>query len=425
MASAVSECGPSAAAPAEPPSTPALTLDQAINLCLLADPRIRAGLESINQSHADALTAALKPNPDLAADIQLLPLTRPFTVTEQGGPPQFDVQIAYPIDWFLFGKQAAALVSAGLGVRVAEAEYADLVRRRVMEVALAFFDVLENRALRELARQELENLRYVEAVARKGVEAGERTMVELNRVRLDLLSSQRELRNAEAALVASRARLRALLGRCDADPGFDVAGTLDAPLAADPPPVEEAYRLAIQHRPDLAARRWKVSQARANVTVEERRAYPTIKPFLGYTRQFQRSIGFPDANSWSAWVEMSLPFCNRNQGNRAKAASQAVQSQLELETGLIELRAEIETVVEELRAARANAELIVPEQLRLAEQVRDAVEKAYRKGEQTLLDVLDARRNYHETYRGYLTARATYWRALYKFNAAVGKQVIR
>jgi cobalt-zinc-cadmium efflux system outer membrane protein len=279
-----------------------------------------------------------------------------------------------------------------------------------MEVALAFFDVLENRALRELARQELENLRYVEAVARKGVEAGERTMVELNRVRLDLLSSQRELRNAEAALVASRARLRALLGRCDADPGFDVAGTLDAPLTADPPPVEEAYRLAIQHRPDLAARRWKVSQARANVTVEERRAYPTIKPFLGYTRQFQRSIGFPDANSWSAWVEMSLPFCNRNQGNRAKAA---------------ELRAEIETVVEELRAARANAELIVPEQLRLAEQVRDAVEKAYRKGEQTLLDVLDARRNYHETYRGYLTARATYWRALYKFNAAVGKQVIR
>ena len=32
---------------------------------------------------------------------------------------------------------------------------------------------------------------------------------------------------------------------------------------------------------------------------------------------------------------MTLPICNRNQGNRAKAASRAVQGQLDLEAGLV------------------------------------------------------------------------------------------
>src|SRR5262249_8679291 len=96
--------GPSATA--EPAG---LTLDQVINTTLLADPKIGAGLEAINQANADALTASLKPNPELFTDVQLLPLPRPFTVDAQGGPPQQDVIVSYPIDWFLFGKRAAAM----------------------------------------------------------------------------------------------------------------------------------------------------------------------------------------------------------------------------------------------------------------------------------------------------------------------------
>ena len=44
-----------------------------------------------------------------------------------------DVQVGYPIDWFLFGKRAAAMASARQGVRQSEADYADLVRQRVTD----------------------------------------------------------------------------------------------------------------------------------------------------------------------------------------------------------------------------------------------------------------------------------------------------
>lgn len=409
-----------------PRNLPGLTLDQVINQCLVADPKIRTGLEAINQANADALTASLKPNPTLFADIQLLPLTRPFTVTDQGGPPQQDVQVGYPIDWFLFGKRAAAMAASARGVRVSQAEYADLIRERVTDAAVAYFDLLEAKALRNLAQQDVQNFKRVEASVRKAVEAGGRAVVELNRVRLELLKREQALLDAELTVVTARAKLRARLGRSDADPAFDIAGSLDVPLRGRPLPADEAYSLALQNRPDMAALRWKVAQAQANVDLERRKAFPEVTPNFGYTRQYQlQAIGFPDASSWSAAVTMTLPICNRNQGNRAKANSLAVQSQFELRTEEVNLRSEIETIVQEFATAHAKAEAVAQDQLRLSTEVRDSITRAYDEAKgRTLLDVLEAQRDFRETYRLYISSRAAYWRAWYKFSSAIGMQVV-
>ena len=149
-----------------------------------------------------------------------------------------------------------------MGICVSQSDYADLVRQRVTETALAFYDILEAKASLELARQDVENLERVEAVTAKAVENGGRPKVELSRVRLELLTSRRELRDAESALVTAKAKLRALLGGANADPGFDVAGTLDAPLTAEPLGVEESFSMAAENRPDILSLRRKVAKAR-------------------------------------------------------------------------------------------------------------------------------------------------------------------
>ena len=414
--------GSSSAAPL-PPS--ALTLDQAINLCLTNDPRIRAGLEAVNQVRGDAWTASLRPNPELNVAGGLLPLNRPFTPEAPGGPSEFDAGVSYAIDWFLFGKRAAAMASATTGIRVSECEYADLVRKRVTETALAFHDVLEAKALLELARQDLENLERVEAVTRKAVDNGGRPQVELNRIRLELLTRRRGQRDAESSLVTTKAKLRVLLGGANADPGFDVAGTLDGPLTAEPLSVEEAFAMATENRPDLLALRRKVAKAQADVVVERRNAMPEVKSDFGIVHQFQRPIGTSDVTTWGTGLTMTVPLFNRNQGNRAKAASVVAQSNYELQVGLVELRAEIEQAVQALRTAQQNAASVAQQELRLAAQVRDAIGKAYEAGGRPLIDVLDAQRNFRETYRIYITSRADYWRSLYRYNSAIGKQVAR
>ncbi len=401
-----------------------MSRDQVINAVLLADPRIRAGLESISQANADALTASLKPNPTFNLNGTLLPLTRPFTVDRQGGPPQLDVGLAYPIDWFLFGKRAAAMQSAGLGVRVSEAEYADLVRRRVLEASTAYYDLLEAKALVDLAGQDLENLVRVENVTEKAVEGGGRPRVDLDRIRLDRLRSEQGLRDAMNKSVAATATLGALLGRADADPAFNVAGAFAREVAEVPLTADAAFAFAIEHRPDLSALQWKRQQAQADTVVEDRKAYPEITPVVGVTRQFQqKAIGFPDASSFGVGLSMTLPVHDRNQGNRAKAASVVVQNQYEYQAGVVALRAEVVQADQELRTAAANARAVAGEQLKLAEQVRDSIAQAYAAGGRPLIDVLDAQRNYRETYRLYINSRAAYGRAAVKFNATLGKQV--
>lgn len=294
----------------------------------------------------------------------------------------------------------------------------------MLQAATAYYDVLAAKALRDLARQDVDNLKQVESITQKSVTAGNRPAVELNRVRLDRLQSEQTLRDAEKTLVNAKAQLSVLLGRSDADSEFDVAGRLDELPQLEPLPAEEAYATALQNRPDLAALRWKVSQAQASTVVERRNAYPELTPQIGYTRQFQqKAIGFPDASSFGFGFDMTLPLFNRNQGNRFKAASVLAQSQLELRAGEVELRAEVTQADQNLRTAAANAKAVAGEQLKIAGEVRDTINQSYALGNRPLIDVLDVQRNYRETYRLYIMSRAELGRAVVNYSATLGKKV--
>jgi cobalt-zinc-cadmium efflux system outer membrane protein len=122
---------------------------------------------------------------------------------------------------------------------------------------------------------------------------------------------------------------------------------------------------------------------------------------------------------------MTLPIFDRNQGNRAKAASLFVQSQRDYDAALVSLRAEVESAAQDLRTAAANAEAIAADQLKIAREVLDSITTVYQAGGRPLVDLLDAQRNFRETYRAYITARAAYWRALYRYSAALGRKVTR
>ncbi|HEX3313791.1 MAG TPA: TolC family protein [Gemmataceae bacterium] len=401
-----------------------MTLDQVISTTLLADPKLRSAFEEITQSKGDLWTAGLRPNPTFSPGGQFLPLTHPFTVDRTGGPPELDLGASWQLDWFLFGKRAAAIVAANKQLRATEQDYYDTVRQRIRDAALAFYDILEAQGLAEQARQDLQNLQKVENVTQRAVENGGRAQVELNRIRLDRLRSDQTLREAIGLATTNRSKLRAFLGRSDSDSSFDIIGSLDLPAVKPNLTTDEAFAIAQENRPDILSLRWKIDKAQADTIVEHRKAFPEVTAKLGYSRQFQtRAIGMPDANSYFTGVDVTLPIFDRNQGNRLKASSNLAQSQYDYQAGLVDLRAEIEQVLTELRMAQATAEAAGGEQLKLAGEVLDAITKAYAAGGRPLLDVLDAQRNFRDTYRLYITSRANYWRASVKLSATLGKKL--
>ncbi|TPQ27697.1 TolC family protein [Methylomonas koyamae] len=401
------------------------TLDAAIKQALDADPQIRAGVETVRQAEADLVTAGLPPNPSLSTSGSLMPLNKPFTVDRQGGPPQLDVGVSFPVDWFLFGKRAAAVIAAEKGVDVATAGFSDLVRQRIAGTISAFYDVLEAQSSLELAREDLQNLSEVEKITANRVELGGVGTVELDRVRLSIFSSRREARAREVALEGSLSRLRSFLGYTQSI-ALKINGSLDVSSPAAPLAPETVFAVAEENRPDIIALKNQVTQAEATVELEERNAYPVVTPKIGYTRQFQeKAIGYPDANSWGIGVDMTVPLFDRNQGNINKAKSAKVQTEYTLNAQLVALRAEIDQALKAYESAYQVLTTDDPGQLEAARNVRDKIRTAYELGGKTLMEVLDAQRTYRETYRLYIAGRSNYWHSLHALNAAIGKQVVR
>jgi cobalt-zinc-cadmium efflux system outer membrane protein len=408
------------------PAVEKMTFDQAVTATLLADPKIRAGLEGITQARADLWTSSLFPNPTMLVDGLMLP-TRGVTPERTSGPTQMDVFASYPIDWFLFGKRAAAMSSARLGVRQSESDYADLIRQRVATTATAFYDVVEAKELLKLAHEDLANLKKVEAITEKAVKGGNRAKVDLDRIRLDMLKSEQAVREAVSALEVAKAKLRSLFGRTDPDPAFDVTANIDAPLTAELVPLEKAYALAQENRPDIQSLRWQVDKARADVVVEDRKRFPEVTPAVGYTRQYQGpALAQPDADSWNVSITTTVPFFNRNQGNRMKAQSIAVQNRFNLDGALVDLRAEVTQTYQDFDTAQKNAQAIAQDQKKSAQDVLDKITQSFEApgaGGMRYVDVLDAQRSYRDTYRAYISSRANYWRSAYRFSAAIGMQI--
>ena len=63
--------------------------------------------------------------------------------------------------------------------------------------------------------------------------------------------------------------------------------------------------------------------------------------------------------------------------------------------------------------------------LQMAKDVRDTMEYSYQHGQATLLDYLDAQRDYRATYVDYLNLVGAYLTAAGQLNLAVGREVIQ
>ncbi len=398
---------------------PGLTLEEAIQASL-RHPRVRAAQEAVNQARAELQSAAVIPNPSLSIEGGLLPLSRAFTPERPGGPSELAGSLSYPIDRLLFGKRSAAIEAGEAALRVAEAEYADAIRQRALEAALAFYDVLEWQNMLGVAQDAVGDLSHLEGAVQASVESGGRSQLDLARVRLAARVAQREERSIRAELDAARLRLAALLDPPREPARIVAAGSFDDPLPSATLSTEQAYQIAVQTRPDILALRHKSALAKSAQLVEERNAWPEASVGINVTHQFQQPIGAPDVTAFGVAFEVTLPFFDRNQGNRARAIAAASQAELELAATLLELRAEVQLAVQALATAEQNARLISEKELTLAAQIRDSIQQALASGGRPMIELIDAQQSYRETYRAYVASRAELWRARVRLQATLG-----
>ncbi len=167
------------------------------------------------------------------------------------------------------------------------------------------------------------------------------------RVRLMVLDVSLALGSRESELKKAKAKLRPLIGmhcdRCRLRSGWFASGRSDT---VPPPELNDAITLAEARRPDMMSDRHAIAQASANVHSEQRKAKPQVSLTPGWSYQYQRAAtGFRNGSMLDVGVSTTLPITDRNQGNIRKAEWQLTEAQLAHQANVADLRAEVESVL--------------------------------------------------------------------------------
>jgi cobalt-zinc-cadmium efflux system outer membrane protein len=125
-------------------------------------------------------------------------------------------------------------------------------------------------------------------------------------------------------------------------------------------------------------------------------------------------------SSGSFFFNIEIPIFSRNQGEILRTRYAITQSQ---ETATAAEQAVLTDVANAYEPARTNGQIVEfysSGYLKESQESRDISEFAYRNGAASLLDFLDAERNWRATQLGYRQALANYMLAFEQLRQAVG-----
>lgn len=399
-----------------------LTLDQAIERLVQANPTLRGQVHELPQARADVLTAGLRANPIFYADAQLVPYGN-NSPQRPGGPTQYDVNITYPLD--ISGKRWARVRYATQVLRTLEAQYQDAARLQIDNLYTAFVDILAARETVRFARASVAGLERVLELTEDLFRQGTVTEADVNRVRSQTVAASIALNDAEGALRRTKRTLSALL---DIPPkqamAIEPRGTLRDTIPAIPS-TDQLVELALTARPDLAAYRIGLQAAHANVRLAQANRYSDVYVlYQPYTFQDNSPFGTKSATSWALGVTVPLPLYNRNQGNIQRARLNVSQTRAENYALERQVVTDVEQAESEYQVTRSALGRIESELLPEARQVRDSVLRLYRGGEVDALAYLNAQRDYNEVVRQYRDMLVRHRRSMLDLNTTVGHRVL-
>jgi len=406
----------------EPPPPGGLTLDDAIERLVGQNLNLLALRHEIDQAQADVLTASLRANPALYADAQLVPYGR-YSRAAPGGQTQYDVNITYPLD--VSRKRRARTDSAVKAKRVTEAQFQDAVRLNIDNLYTAYVDVVAAEETLRYSRAYAEGITRLLNLNLELLKKGQITEATTDALQAQVEQAQFQVREMMHALGRTTRTLAVVLNvpRAEADT-LKVQSKLrqDAEL---PMPMEQLITSALESRPDLNAFRLGVSRADADVKLARAERYSDVYLLAQpYTLQDNRPFGLKSPTSWAVGMTVPLPIYNRNQGNIARARSNAVQTRIELAALERQVANEAEEAVREFELSRDGVQELEHEILPASRRVRDAAFRRFQGGEANALEYLEAQRQYNDAVRQYRDALVRHRRAMLDLNTAVGARVL-
>jgi cobalt-zinc-cadmium efflux system outer membrane protein len=401
-----------------------ITLDEAIQMALQHNHNMMAARTTIQQSEAEETTANLRPNPSLFADWEYLPLGSPAKQNPSvyGGQStgdylhnntEGDIGLTYLLER---GKKRQHRLQAAKDITAqTRSLVADNERNLTFSVTSLFLDVQLAESTLDLAEKDLKSFRQTVDLGELRYQKGAISEDDYLKIKLQLLQFETDYQQAQLARLQGLSDLRQLLGYESVTADYDVAGDFKyRPLMGN---LEDFQFKALQNRPDLRAAQQGVTAARSQY-------------------ELQRAIGKQDVtvqgnyshvnaiNAATFYGSIPLPIFNRNQGEIARTRSAITQAQEQERATNGQALTDVRDAYEGLRVNDRIVQLYSSGYLDVAQKDRDIAEYAYQRGGVSLLDFLDAERNYRATQLAYRQVLASYLLALEQLKQAVGTRAL-
>ena len=388
-----------------------ITLDEAIQIALQHNHNLLAARTTIQQSEAEETTANLRPNPTLFADWEYLPFFSPsnWTSTYLHDSTEADLGLSYLLER---GRKRQHRLQAAKDVTAqTRSQVTDNERTLTFNVASLFVGAQLAESTIELAERDLKSFQQTVDLGEMRYNKGAISEDDFLKIKLQLLQFETDVQQAQLAKVQALSDLRQLLGYESVAPEYDVAGPFDyLPLKGN---LEDFQLRALQNRPDLRAAQQGVTAARSQYDLQKAIGKPDVTVQGNYSH-------VNGINAATVYGSIPLPVFNRNQGEIARTRFAITQAQEQEKSTNGQALTDVRDAFEGLRVNDRIVQLYRRGYLDVAQKDRDIAEYAYQRGAVSLLDFLDAERNYRATQLAYRQALASYLLALEQLRQAVG-----
>jgi len=318
--------------------------------------------------------------------------------------------------------------SAQGATAIATSAQADLERNLIFTLRAAFVQVLQAKAFRTLAQDNLTNYDQVLGLSRDRLRSGDIAQIDLDRLELQRVTYESDVQTAEVNLRTAKIQLLRLLNdQTTPVEQFDVSGPFD--FVAPAQPLDEFRRIALAVRPDLRAALQAIEKAKtdhqlafANGSVD-----PTISVDAGFPSISQAYLSYQPPLHQFVGVGVGVPLriFDSNQGEKRRTELDITRNERLADAARLLVYSDVDTAYATVVSTVTLLQPYKDRYLDQATRVRDTVTFSYQRGGASLVDFLQSQQEYRAVQVSYVNLVAAFLNAVNQLNLAIGQEVIQ
>ncbi|WP_077419085.1 TolC family protein [Chryseobacterium sp. JV274] len=366
---------------------------------------------NVSMAEASIQTASMFPDPQLEME------------TANNGVKQnmgyvYGASIGWTLE--LGSKRKARVNLARNQSELSKIQLQDFFRNLRADASLGYIDALKSKALLEVQQDSYENMQQLAKSDSIRYKLGTISLVTSKQSKLEATSLLNEVYQAESAEEQALTSLSVFLGDSKIA-GRDVAGDFNA-FNRDFS-IDDLILQALNERADLLAAKQNTEVAKSQINLEKANRMIDLGISAGAERHTEATNEIapsPTVNAVKMGISIPLKFSNRR--NAGLKIAEMAHSQAEVEYKQIEqgIKAEVMQAYQQYTATQKQLRQFHNGMLSEAQSILAGITYSYKRGESSILEVLNAQRTYNNVRKEYYQALADNAAALIELERKAG-----